>query len=42
MLFELTFTGLTKDESVTFINQFIQGVNNGKINIYDSKQKMRF
>jgi len=33
VLFELTFTGLTKDESVTFINQFIQGVNNGKINI---------
>lgn len=33
VLFELTFTGLTKEESVTFINQFIQGVNNGKINI---------
>jgi len=32
-LFELNFTGLTKEESITFINQFIQGVNNGKINI---------
>ena len=32
-LFELLFTGLTKDESITFINQFIQGVNGGKINI---------
>lgn len=32
-LFELSFTGLTKEESITFINQFIQGVNNGKINI---------
>ena len=38
-LFELTFTGLTKDESVTFINQFIQGVNNGKININTRKIK---
>jgi hypothetical protein len=32
-LFELSFTGLTKDDSINFINQFIQGVNNGKINI---------
>lgn len=32
-LFELTFTGLTKENSINFINQFIQGVNNGKINI---------
>jgi hypothetical protein len=32
-LFELSFSGLTKEDSITFINQFIQGVNNGKINI---------
>lgn len=32
-LFELSFTGLTKEDSISFINQFIQGVNNGKINI---------
>jgi hypothetical protein len=32
-LYELNFTGKTFDESVTIINQFIQGVNQGKINV---------
>ena len=32
-LYELKFTGLTVDDSVSVINQFIQGVNGGKINV---------
>lgn len=32
-LYELTFTGKTFDESYTIINEFIQGVNQGKINV---------
>ena len=32
-LYELKFTGKTSDETISLINQFIQGVNNGKINI---------
>lgn len=32
-LYQLTFTGKTIDETTQLINQFIQGVNNGKINI---------
>lgn len=32
-LYELKFTGKTSDETISIINQFIQGVNNGKINI---------
>jgi hypothetical protein len=32
-LFTIEFTGKTGDETVTIINEFIQGVNNGKINI---------
>jgi hypothetical protein len=32
-LYELNFTGKTFDESITIINKFIQGVNQGKINI---------
>ena len=31
--YTLTFTGKTKDESIRLINQFITGVNNGKITI---------
>lgn len=32
-LYELKFTGLSVDDSVSIINQFIQGTNEGKINI---------
>ena len=32
-LYQLNFTGKTSDETIQLINQFIQGVNNGKINI---------
>jgi hypothetical protein len=32
-LYELEFTGKTLDETTEIINQFIKGVNNGKINI---------
>jgi hypothetical protein len=32
-LYELNFTGLTVDNTVSVINQFIQGVNGGKINV---------
>lgn len=32
-LYELDFTGKTIDETTEIINQFIKGVNNGKINI---------
>jgi hypothetical protein len=32
-LYELNFTGKTFDDSVSIINEFIQGVNQGKINI---------
>lgn len=32
-LYQLNFTGKTSDETTQIINQFIQGVNNGKINI---------
>ena len=32
-LYELTFTGKTFDDATSIINQFIQGVNQGKINI---------
>ena len=32
-LYELNFTGKTSDESLTIINDFIKGVNIGKINI---------
>lgn len=32
-LYTLNFSGKTSDETISIINQFIQGVNNGKINI---------